>query len=245
MNFDYKEAAKRIIHWTNNYFWRSGCLHDEDLGPCDFPCFFNKAMKVVGSELTFKEFEEELPPIKFTLDTDLDAAYNGDPAAKSKEEIIVSYPGFYAICIYRVAHLLFEKKVPVLPRMMSEIAHSSTGIDIHPGAKIGRRFFIDHGTGVVIGETAVVGDNVRIYQGVTLGAKSLVHASELRNVKRHPTIGNNVIIYSGASILGGDTVIGNNVIIGSNVFITFSVEDDKIVRFTSKNYSIEDRRKDS
>ena len=240
---NYKEAAKRIIHWTNNYFWCTGCIHDEDPGPCDFPCFFNKAMKEIKADFSFAELEKELPAIKSLLEEDLEAAYNGDPAAKSKEEIIVSYPGFYAICIYRVAHLLFEKKVPVLPRMMSEIAHSSTGIDIHPGAKIGRRFFIDHGTGVVIGETAEVGNDVRIYQGVTLGAKSLVHASELRNVKRHPTIGNNVIIYSGASILGGDTKIGDNVIVGSNVFITFSVENDKIVRFTSKNYSIEDRRK--
>ena len=187
-------------------------------------------------------YVESLEQIKVLLEEDISATLNGDPAAKSKEEVIVSYPGLYAIMAYRVAHELYVNNIPLLPRMICEIAHSKTGIDIHPGAKIGHYFFIDHGTGVVIGETSVIGDNVRIYQGVTLGALSLQNAQELKNKKRHPTIKNNVIIYANASILGGDTVIGNNVIIGGNVFITSSIEDNKIVTFEKDNYKIKDRR---
>ncbi len=240
---NYKCAAKRIIHWTNSYFFTSPSLQsgDEEEG-IPFPVFFNELMSSLGAAYCFLRYESDLAEIKEYLLEDVDAAYNGDPAAKSKEEIIVAYPGFYATMVHRIAHLLFNKGVPVLPRMMSEIAHSSTGIDIHPGAKIGHRFFIDHGTGIVIGETTEIGNDVRIYQGVTLGAKSLEHADALRGSKRHPTVKNNVIIYSGASILGGDTVIGNNVTIGSNVFITFSIDDNKIVRFESKNYSIIDKK---
>lgn len=238
-----KCLAKRTIAWTNCHFYGSPCLHNEDTeSDEEFASFFDESMKDLGSSYRFSDYLKDLPPIKAMLDEDLDAAYNGDPAAKSKEEIIFTYPGFYATVVHRIAHLFFLKGIRLLPRMMSEIAHSSTGIDIHPGAKIGHHFFIDHGTGIVIGETAEIGDNVRIYQGVTLGAKSLEHADELRNVKRHPTIKDNVIIYSGASILGGDTVIGNNCTIGSNVFITFSIPDDKIVRFEAKNYSIIDKR---
>lgn len=240
---DYKHTAKRIIHYVSNLFYGSLCLHgvDADCPEC-FETFFNETMEQCGSSYRFAAFQEGLKEIRALLEEDLDAAFNGDPAAKSKNEIIVAYPGFYCILVHRIAHLLYKEGVAVLPRVMAEIAHSSTGIDIHPGATIGHRFFIDHGTGIVIGETSEIGNNVRIYQGVTLGAKSLEHAEELRNKKRHPTIKDNVIIYSGASILGGDTVIGNNVIIGSNVFITFSVEDNKIVRFESKNYSIIDKR---
>ncbi|MBR1846756.1 MAG: serine acetyltransferase [Bacilli bacterium] len=239
----WKCAAKRIINWTNRKFYGLVCLQDnagEDEN--DFPAFFDETMNELKVDYDFAGFERDLVTVKEMLDEDVEAAYNGDPAAKSKEEIITAYPGFYAILVHRIAHVLYKKSVPILPRMMSELAHSSTGIDIHPGATIGHYFFIDHGTGVVIGETTVVGNNVRIYQGVTLGAKSLEHADELRNKKRHPTIKDNVIIYSGASILGGDTVIGSNVTIGSNVFITFSVEDNKIVRFESKNYSIIDKK---
>lgn len=191
-------------------------------------------------EYNFDNYLKDLDSLKGLLDKDLDAAYEGDPAAKSKEEIILTYPGFNAIMVYRIAHLFKEMGYPLLPRMMSEIAHSKTGIDINPGAVIGEHFFIDHGTGVVIGETAVIGNNVRIYQGVTIGALSLKNVDLVRNVKRHPTIKDNVIIYSGASILGGNTVIGNNVVIGSNVFLTTSIEDNKKVRLTTKNYSIED-----
>ncbi|MBQ7243853.1 MAG: serine acetyltransferase [Bacilli bacterium] len=238
-----KCTAKRIIKWTNSHFYGRTCLQDNtEEEEKDFPRFFDKAMEGLGSDYRFEEYLKDIQPIKALLDEDVEAAYNGDPAAKSREEIITAYPGFYAILVHRIAHLFYNHGIPLLPRMMSELAHSSTGIDIHPGAKIGHFFFIDHGTGIVIGETAEIGDNVRIYQGVTLGAKSLEHADELRDKKRHPTIKNNVIIYSGASILGGDTVIGNNVTIGSNVFITFSIGDNKIVRFESKNYSIIDKK---
>ena len=166
-----------------------------------------------------------IPELRKTLAADVQAAYDGDPAAKSHDEIIFSYPGMYALTVYRLAHQLHQMGVPLLPRIMTEYAHSHTGIDIHPGAHIGKRFVIDHGTGVVIGETTEIGDNVRIYQGVTLGALSLPRemVSELRHKKRHPTIEDNVIIYSGATILGGQTVIGANTTIGGNVWLTESV----------------------
>lgn len=154
------------------------------------------------------------------LETDLQAAYDGDPAARSKDEIVFSYPGLYAITVYRLAHELFLLGVPLIPRMMTEQAHSKTGIDIHPGATIGKYFFIDHGTGIVIGETTIIGCHVKLYQGVTLGALSTKGGQKLRDVRRHPTIGDNVTIYSGASILGGETVIEEGVVIGGNSFIT-------------------------
>lgn len=180
---------------------------------------------------------ESIPSIRKTLATDVLAAYDGDPAAKSYDEIIFSYPGIFAISVYRVANKLFELQVPLLPRIMSEHAHSLTGIDIHPGAKIGERFVIDHGTGVVIGETTEIGKNVRIYQGVTLGALSLPKdaGEKLRGKKRHPTIEDDVIIYSGATILGGDSVIGSRSVIGGNVWITESVPPDtKVVMETPR-----------
>ena len=171
------------------------------------------------------EMMDAVPEIRQTLASDVRAAFEGDPAAKSHDEIIFSYPGMYALTVYRLAHRLYQLDVPLLPRIMTEYAHSHTGIDIHPGARIGKRFVIDHGTGVVIGETTQIGDNVRIYQGVTLGALSLPRdkVSELRQQKRHPTIEDNVIIYSGATILGGETVIGANTTIGGNVWLTESV----------------------
>ena len=174
---------------------------------------------------------EAIPSIRNTLATDVRAAYDGDPAAKSHDEIIFSYPGIYAIAVYRVAHKLFEFGVPLLPRIMTEHAHSVTGIDIHPGAEIGDRFVIDHGTGVVIGETTVIGKNVRIYQGVTLGALSIPKdaGALFRGKKRHPTIEDDVIIYSGATILGGDTNIGARSVIGGNVWLTESVPVDTAV----------------
>lgn len=166
------------------------------------------------------------------LATDIRAAYEGDPAAKSYDEIIFSYPGLLAITIYRVAHELHEQGIPVMPRIMTEYAHSIVGIDIHPGAKIGHSFFIDHGTGVVIGETCVIGNNVRIYQGVTLGALSIPKDDQgnlVRGTKRHPTVEDDVIIYSGATILGGETVIGERSVIGGNVWITHPVPPDTTV----------------
>ena len=171
------------------------------------------------------EFIKRLRKIREYILTDVKAAYDGDPAAFSEDEIIYTYPGLFAILINRIAHELFLLNVPIIPRIMTEYAHSETGIDIHPGATIGKYFFIDHGTGIVIGETTVIGNNVKIYQGVTLGALSTRGGQALKDKKRHPTIEDNVTIYSGASILGGDTVIGKDVVIGGNAFITRSVPD--------------------
>jgi serine O-acetyltransferase len=174
------------------------------------------------------DFIEKLPEIAELLHTDIQAAYDGDPAAFSKVEIVLAYPAFEAISIYRPAHVLYTLGLPLLPRIMTEFAHKKTGIDIHPGATIGKSFFIDHGTGVVIGETCVVGNNVKLYQGVTLGAKSFEkdeNGNPVKGIKRHPNIGDNVVIYAGATILGGDTYIGNNCVIGGNVWLTHSVDE--------------------
>jgi serine O-acetyltransferase len=177
-----------------------------------------------AERITF-EFLDKIPKIRSYIETDVQAAYDGDPAAYNKDEIIYSYPGLYAILVNRLAHELFLLGVPLIPRVMTEHAHSKTGIDIHPGATIGKYFFIDHGTGIVIGETTVIGDNVKVYQGVTLGALSTRGGQSLRNKKRHPTIEDNVTIYSGASILGGETVVGKNAVIGGNAFITRSIPE--------------------
>lgn len=174
----------------------------------------------------------KLPAIRETLETDIQAGYEGDPAATCSEEVMLAYPAFEAISIFRIAHELYLLKVPMLPRMMTEYAHSLTGIDIHPGATIGPYFFIDHGTGVVIGETTVIGEHVKLYQGVTLGAKSFAVQADgtlVKGNKRHPNIGSNVVIYAGATILGGDTYIGDNCVIGGNVWLTHSVEPGKRV----------------
>lgn len=168
-------------------------------------------------------FFDELPRVQQILLTDVQALYDGDPAAGSKEEVIFSYPGLYAIYVYRLAHILYEMKVPIIPRIMTELAHSGTGIDIGAGAQIGEYFFIDHGTGVVIGETCEIGDHVKLYQGVTLGALSTRGGQRLNGVKRHPTIEDNVTIYSNASVLGGETVIGEGSVIAGSTFVTFSV----------------------
>jgi len=171
--------------------------------------------------LVVEEFFEELPRIRVILEKDLEAAVRGDPAAKSSNEVILSYPGFQAVSVHRIAHFFWTRQVPLIPRMMSELVHGRTGIDIHPGADIGESFFIDHGTGVVIGETTVIGRNVKLYQGVTLGALSV--KKEESNRKRHPTIEDDVTIYANATILGGETVIGCGSIIGGSVWITQSV----------------------
>lgn len=168
-------------------------------------------------------FFRKVPDIQNMLLKDVQAGFDGDPAAKSKEEIIFSYPGMYAIYVYRLAHVLYEEKVPFIPRIMTEYAHGKTGIDINPGATIGEYFFIDHGTGIVIGETTEIGRNVKLYQGVTLGALSTRQGQLLANVKRHPTIRDNVTIYSNSTVLGGETIIGENTIIGGNTFITESI----------------------
>jgi len=178
------------------------------------------------------EFLEQLTDIQKRLYKDAKAGFEGDPAAQSIDEIILTYPGFFAVFVYRIAHFLFLKDVPFIPRLMGEYAHSITGIDIHPGAEIGEYFFIDHGTGVVIGETTVIGNYVKLYQGVTLGALSTKSGQKLVGIKRHPTIEDSVTIYSGASILGGETVIGKNSTIGGNVFVTKSVPPDTTIKGT-------------
>jgi serine O-acetyltransferase len=186
-------------------------------------------------------FFNRLEEIYLSLLQDADAIERGDPAAENVDEVIITYPGFLAISIYRVANVFYELNVPIFPRLLTEYAHQLTGIDIHPGAKIGKRFCIDHGTGIVIGETTVIGDNVKLYQGVTLGALSVEKTTN--KSKRHPTIEDNVIIYSGATILGGDTVIGNNSIIGGNVWLIESVPPFSVV-YHKSNVKVRNQKDD-
>ena len=183
----------------------------------------NKEAALLEATVIVERFLARIPAVREILMTDVQAGYDGDPAAYNTDEIILSYPGLYAIFVNRLAHELYLMGVPLIPRMMTEYAHSLTGIDIHPGATIGEYFFIDHGTGVVVGETTRIGKNVKIYQGVTLGALSTRGGQSLRHARRHPTLEDNVTVYSGASILGGETVIGQGAVIGSNAFITSSV----------------------
>ena len=189
-----------------------------------------------GEKLSL-QFLGKITKIRALIQTDLQAAYDGDPAAFNKPEIIFSYPGLYAIMVNRIAHELYLLGIPLIPRMMTEYAHTQTGIDIHPGAVLGKYFFIDHGTGIVIGETAIIGDYVKIYQGVTVGALSTRGGQKLNGKKRHPTIEDNVTIYAGASILGGDTVIGHDSVIGGNAFITTSIPPN--TRVSIKNQELE------
>ncbi len=179
------------------------------------------------------EFLESLPRLREVLHTDMEAAYDGDPAAKSKEEVLVSYPFVEAIAVQRLAHELYLKNVALIPRIMTEWAHSRTGMDLHPGAQIGSHFFVDHCTGTVVGETAIIGDHVKMYHGVTLGARSTAGGQQLRGKKRHPTIEDHVTIYPGATILGGETVIGAGSTIGGNVFLMESVAPNSIVLYNA------------
>ncbi|MBP5519006.1 MAG: serine acetyltransferase [Treponema sp.] len=196
------------------------CSHEEIKNIAESHCF-----KL--SEQTAIALIEEIPEIRRKIQLDVIAAFNGDPAAKNNEEVVLSYPGLEAILVYRIAHFLYESGVPIIPRIMSEHVHGKTGIDIHPGATIGESFFIDHGTGVVIGETCVIGNNVKIYQGVTLGALSV--KKNLQNKKRHPTIEDDVTIYANATILGGETIIGRGSIIGGNTWVTESVPSGSVI----------------
>ncbi len=236
----YKNDVIEFIEHLQKHLFNDTFESDQDLDYIETKLnYFLSKLNITN--YSANDFINNLKNIKEMLLLDLQATYNNDPAADSLDEIIITYPGFYATMTYRLAHELFIHKIPILPRLMTEIAHSQTGIDIHPGATIGKYFFIDHGTGIVIGETTTIGNYVRIYQGVTLGALSLEHPSELRNQKRHPAILDNVIIYAGASILGGNTIIGNNVTIGSNVFITSSIPDNTVVRFKEANYLIKQK----
>lgn len=194
------------------------------------------------AEKTALSLIDLLPEILDALKTDLAAAYQGDPAAVSIDEVVLTYPAFKAIGTYRIAHKLYQMQVPLLPRMLTEYAHTLTGIDIHPGASIGRYFFIDHGTGVVIGETTTIGDHVKLYQNVTLGAKSFAanaDGSLIKGIKRHPDIGNHVVIYAGATILGGETVVGDRCVIGGNVWLDHSLEPDRTITIRTE----EERKK--
>lgn len=184
------------------------------------------------SKTKVKAFFDAIVTIHSQLEADLETVFHFDPAAKSRNEVLVAYPGFFAIAIYRLAHQLWKNNVPVVPRLISEYVHSKTGIDIHPGAEIGARFFIDHGTGIVIGETSVIGNDVKIYQGVTLGA--LTVSKDKAESKRHPTIQNNVIIYANATVLGGNTIIGEDSVIGGNVWITHSIPKQSLVYHKSE-----------
>jgi serine O-acetyltransferase len=200
------------------------------------------------AQVIVKELLEKIPEIRQLLSGDIEAAYDGDPAAVSAEEVILSYPCVLAITTYRIAHELYLRGVPLIPRIMSEHVHSQTGIDIHPGARIGKNFFIDHGTGVVIGETTEIGDHVKMYQGVTLGALSFPKDEKgniIKGRKRHPTIGNNVVIYSGATLLGADAVIGDNVVIGGNVWITSPVPSNTRITIATPQQNIRKERNGS
>ena len=191
-------------------------------------------------------FLAQFPALRRIIKTDVDAAYAGDPAARSVEEIILAYPCVLVISLQRLAHVLYQQKVPLLPRMLTEYGHERTGCDIHPGAQLGTHFFIDHGTGVVIGETATVGTHVKLYQGVTLGAKSFEVDGDgrpVKGVKRHPNIGDHVTIYAHATILGGDTHVGAHSIIGSNVWLMKSIPDDSVAYFKGDNLVVRSRRK--
>lgn len=241
-------SLKKVGHWLEQIFYVLYPVSKEFV--FDDAEDFERHLMLLEAELTgilscsmnalehdisgiTRDLFDALPDIKEVLDTDVEAIYKEDPAAVSREEIVRCYPGIRAITTYRIAHRLWKKEVPIIPRMMTEYAHSATGIDIHPGAKIGSYFCIDHGTGIVIGATAVLGKNVKIYQGVTLGGLSVKKA--FAGSKRHPTIKDNVVIYAGATILGGETVIGENAIIGGNTFITRSVAPHKRVYYSSSH----------
>lgn len=195
---------------------------------------FSEIQPPEPAEELCEKFIQRLPEIKNMLIKDIEALYEGDPAAKCREEVLLCYPGYYAISVYRFAHELYELNIPLIPRIMTEYAHERTGVDIHAGAKIGEYFFIDHGTGIVIGETTTIGSHVKLYQGVTLGAKSFEldeNGNPVKEIKRHPDIGNNVVIYANATILGGDTRIGDNCIIGGNTWITHPVAAGTVVKY--------------
>lgn len=188
-----------------------------------------------------KEFLNRIPAVRAMVETDLAAAFEGDPAATGYDEIVLAYPGIYAITVYRLAHELYQLGVPLIPRMMTESAHSRTGIDIHPGATVGSHFFIDHGTGIVVGQTTIIGDHVKLYQGVTLGGLSTRGGQSLAGAKRHPTIEDNVTIYAGATILGGETVIGKGSVIGANAFVTRSIPANTTVIMKSPELLLRSR----
>ena len=216
---NFARIAKELTEEVEQVFLYQSAEHPE--------CAMTPGACRARAEDVVEKFLNELPHVRAMLQEDITAGYEGDPAAVSKMEVVMAYPGLHAIAVHRLAHVLYKLKVPILPRVMSELAHSRTGIDIHPGATIGERFFIDHGTGVVIGETTVIGRNVKLYQGVTLGALSFPKDEStgilMKGHKRHPNVEDNVVIYAGATILGGDTTIGHDSEIGGNVWLMDSI----------------------
>ena len=231
--FKHSEGSENVLSQTELLLNIYNRLASQIEGACQFNgTVMNKTPRQLCDE-----FIEQLPKVKRLLIKDIEAIYEGDPAAKCHQEVLICYPGFYAISIYRLANVLYNLKVPLIPRIMTEFAHEKTGVDIHAGATIGEYFCIDHGTGIVIGETTTIGDRVKIYQGVTLGAKSFKvdeNGNPVKDIKRHPDIGNNVVIYANATILGGDTKIGDNCVIGGNTWLTKSVESGKVVYYNEK-----------
>lgn len=231
--FKHSEGSENVLSQTELLLNIYSRLVEQVKGACEF----NGTEMWASSEEICDKFIDELPNVKRMLIKDIEAIYEGDPAAKCHEEVLICYPGFYAISIYRIAHVLYQLKVPLIPRIMTEFAHEKTGVDIHAGATIGEYFCIDHGTGIVIGETTTIGERVKIYQGVTLGAKSFKldeNGNPVKNIKRHPDIGNNVVIYANATILGGDTKIGDNCIIGGNTWLTKSVDEGQTIYYDGK-----------
>ena len=220
------KSLKNVINHLKKYLFYDENIEILKLNTLNCIYFFKNDFNL---EL-FDNFDNLLKDIKDIIFKDLDSFLKHDPAAIDKTEIMLSYPGFFAIICYRFANLLYKYNIEYIPRLITEYAHSKTGIDIHPAAKIGHSFFIDHGTGIVIGESTIIGDNVSLYHGVTLGALSLHKGSLLKGVKRHPSIGNNVTIYANATILGGDTNIGDNSVIGANAFITSSIPSNSIIK---------------
>lgn len=228
--FKHSEGSENVLSQTELLLNIYNRLREQIAGAYEF----NGTPMDKTPEVICDEFIKQLPQVKKLLVKDIEAIYEGDPAAKCHEEVLICYPGFYAVSIYRIANVLYKLRVPLIPRIMTEFAHEKTGVDIHAGATIGEYFCIDHGTGIVIGETTTIGNRVKIYQGVTLGAKSFKvdeNGNPVKNIKRHPDIGNNVVIYANATILGGDTKIGDNCVIGGNTWLTHSVEDGKVVYY--------------
>ena len=231
--FKHSEGSENVLSQTELLLNIYSRLAEQIRGACEF----NGTQMCCSPEEICNKFIAELPNVKRLLVKDIEAIYEGDPAAKCHEEVLICYPGFYAISIYRIAHVLYTLKVPLIPRIMTEFAHEKTGVDIHAGATIGEYFCIDHGTGIVIGETTTIGNRVKIYQGVTLGAQSFKvdeNGNPVKDIKRHPDIGNNVVIYANATILGGDTKIGDNCVIGGNTWLTKSVEDGQTIYYDGK-----------
>ncbi len=235
--FKHSEGSENVLSQTELLLNIYNRLVEQIKGACEF----NMTSMTCSAEKICDEFIRQLPLVKNMLLKDIEAIYEGDPAAKCHEEVLICYPGFYAISIYRIAHVLYTLKVPLIPRIMTEFAHEKTGVDIHAGATIGEYFCIDHGTGIVIGETTTIGDRVKIYQGVTLGAKSFEldeNGNPVKDIKRHPDIGNNVVIYANATILGGNTKIGDNCVIGGNTWLTRSVEGGSVVYYNEKSGTV-------